>query len=141
MSKYQIALIASAAIAALTIAPANAEEKKYIAEMTATAQVPPVESDATGSAELTVDTDAHTISWKVAVEGLSGEPTKEHIHGPATATENAPPEIDMSNAIMEGSAPITDAQLADIEAGRTYVNVHTAKFPDGEIRGQVEPAM
>ena len=53
MSKYQIALIASAAIAALTIAPANAEEKKYTAEMTATAQVPPVESEATGTAELT----------------------------------------------------------------------------------------
>ena len=140
MSKYWTALFASAALASM-ISAANAEEKKYTADMTAAAQVPAVDSRATGTAELIVDTDAHTISWKVAVEGLSGEPTKEHIHGPATATENAPPEIDMSNAIMQGSAPITDAQLADIDAGKTYVNVHTAKFPDGEIRGQVQPAM
>jgi hypothetical protein len=140
MSKYWTALFASAALASM-ISTAHAEEKKYTAEMTAAAQVPAVESGATGSAELIVDTDAHTISWKVALEGLSGEPTKEHIHGPATATENAPPEIDMSNAIMQGSAPITDAQLADMDAGKTYLNVHTAKFPDGEIRGQVQPAI
>jgi CHRD domain len=46
----------------------------------------------------------------------------------------------MSKAIMEGSAEITDAQLADIQAGKTYVNIHTAKFPDGEIRGQLAAA-
>jgi hypothetical protein len=30
--------------------------------------------------------------------------------------------------------------MADLQAGKWYLNIHTAKFPNGEIRGQVEPA-
>ncbi len=37
-----------------------------------------------------------------------------------------------------GSATLTDAQAADLTAGKYYVNVHTAAHPGGEIRGQVE---
>jgi hypothetical protein len=119
----------------------RADTIKYTADLTGAAQVPPVETTATGHADLTVDTEAHTIAWTVTVDGLSGGPTAEHIHGPASVTENAPAEINMSDAVMEGSAEITEAQAADIAAGMTYLNVHTEKFPDGEIRGQVMPAM
>ncbi len=45
--------------------------------------------------------------------------------------------VDMSASIMKGEGTVTDQQLADIEAGKTYVNVHTAQYPDGEIRGQL----
>jgi len=34
----------------------------------------------------------------------------------------------------EGSATLTDAQAADLAAGKYYVNVHTAANPGGEIR-------
>ena len=37
-----------------------------------------------------------------------------------------------------GSATLTDAQAADLMAGRWYVNIHTAANRGGEIRGQVE---
>jgi hypothetical protein len=37
----------------------------------------------------------------------------------------------------EGSATLTDAQAADLMAGKYCVNVHTAANPGGEIRGQV----
>jgi len=37
----------------------------------------------------------------------------------------------------EGSATLTDAQAADLTAGKYYINVHTAANPGGEIRGQV----
>jgi hypothetical protein len=38
---------------------------------------------------------------------------------------------------MNGSATLTDAQAADLMAGKWYVNVHTAENKGGEIRGQV----
>lgn len=120
--------------------PAFAASVKYTAEMTASSEVPPTESTATGTANVTVDTDAHTVSWVVEVKDLTGDPTAAHIHGPADETENAPPVITMSDSLMEGQADITDEQISDLEAGKYYVNVHTEKYPGGEIRGQLKAA-
>lgn len=75
----------------------------------------------------------------VTAEGLSGDPIASHVHGPASSTESAGPQID-TLATMAGSAPITDEQIADLTAGKYYYNVHTAKYPDGEIRGQLMAA-
>ena len=36
-----------------------------------------------------------------------------------------------------GSATLTDAQAADLMAGKLYVNIHTAANKGGEIRGQM----
>jgi len=43
---------------------------------------------------------------------------------------------------MKGSATLTEdqAQAQALTGGNMYVNVHAAKYPDGEIRGQVLPA-
>ena len=38
---------------------------------------------------------------------------------------------------IKGSATLTDAQAADLQAGKYYVNIHTAANKGGEIRGQV----
>jgi len=118
---------------------AEAEMMKFTAELSGASQVPPVDSAATGMVEVTLDTEAKTVAWVVTSEGLSGEPTASHIHGPAAATESAGPVID-TMAKMEGSAPITDEQITDLTGGMYYYNVHTAKFPDGEIRGQLMAA-
>ena len=120
--------------------PALAEIVEYTADMTAAAEVPPNDSSATGTAEVTVDTEAKTVSWVVTYSGLTGDATAAHIHGPAAEDENAPPVVDMSDAIMEGSGDITDEQIGELEAGKYYVNVHTEKYPDGEIRGQLTAA-
>jgi hypothetical protein len=37
----------------------------------------------------------------------------------------------------KGTATLTDAQAADLQAGRWYINIHTAANRGGEIRGQV----
>jgi len=66
--------------------------------------------------------------------------TAAHFHGPAKAGVNAGPVIDLSGKVQEGSVDLTDEQIKQLEAGDWYLNLHTAKFPDGEIRGQVEKA-
>lgn len=89
---------------------------------------------------VTLDTDGKTVSWKITYKGLTGDATAAHFHGPADAGANAGPAVDISGKIEEGSASVTDQQIADIQAVKWYLNIHTAKYPDGEIRGQVEPA-
>lgn len=139
MPNFRCTAVAVAACTALAL-PAFAETVKYTADLTAGAEVPPTESTATGTADVTVDTDANTVSWVVMVDGLTGDATAAHIHGPASAEENAGPVIDMSAAIMEGSGDITDEQLAELADGKYYVNVHTEEYPDGEVRGQLAKA-
>ncbi len=138
MLKSRMTVLAGTAIAFSMIGlPGIAETLTYTADLTAAAEVPPNDSTATGTADVTVDTDAHTVSWVVTVEGLTGDATAAHIHGPASETETAAPVIDMSEAIMEGNGEITDEQLKELKAGGYYVNVHTEQYPDGEIRGQL----
>ena len=38
---------------------------------------------------------------------------------------------------IQGTAALTDAQLADLQGGKCYVNVHTAANNGGEVRGLV----
>jgi hypothetical protein len=121
----------------VTAAAAQAETVKFTTEMTGAAVVPPTDSAATGTAEVTLDTEAKTVTWAFTTKDLSGPMTAAHIHGPAKPTESAPPVIDTSDESMKGSAPITDAQAAELKAGQYYLNVHTEKYPDGEIRGQL----
>ena len=52
----------------------------------------------------------------------------------------APPVVPIEapfTSPIKGSATLTDAQASDLQAGMWYFNLHTAKYPDGEIRGQV----
>ncbi len=134
-------LAASAALSCTVLAqPAYAETLNYTADLTAGAEVPATDSAATGTADVTVDTNAKTVSWTVTVQDLTGDATAAHIHGPASETETAPPVIDMSDAIMDGSADITDEQMTALKDGQYYVNVHTEQNPGGEIRGQLVAA-
>ena len=63
-----------------------------------------------------------------------------HFHGPADKGVNAGVVVPFAPPITSpyhGTATLTDAQIQDLEAGKWYVNVHTAANPGGEIRGQV----
>ncbi len=131
-------LIAIALITGLLAStPVFAEVLTFKAVLDGASQSPKVDTKATGTADIKVDTDAKTITWMIKSKDLTGPVTMAHFHGPADVGANAAPEIDISKSVDSGTAPITDAQLADLKAGKIYVNLHTAKFPAGEIRGQV----
>ena len=94
----------------------------------------------TGTVEATYDTAAKKLMWTITYSALSGPATAAHFHGPAAATANAPPVVPISGSLaspIKGEATLTDAQAADLQAGRWYLNIHTAAKPDGELRGQV----
>ncbi len=114
----------------------------YKADLKGSQEVPANDSKGTGSAALTYDPATKKLTWKVTYSGLSGPATGAHIHGPADPGKDAPVAIKLENPAspIEGSATLTDAQAADLQSGKWYVNVHTAEHKSGEIRGQVMPA-
>jgi hypothetical protein len=124
------------------VSPALADTEKFTATLDGGQQSPPVTTKGKGTATLTFDTAKKKLSWNVKYSGLSGPATAAHIHGPAAMGENAGPVIPFKKlkSPIKGSETLTDAQAADLEAGKYYVNVHTAANKDGEIRGQIEKA-
>jgi hypothetical protein len=80
------------------------------------------------------------LTWTVDYSGLSGPATAAHIHGPADPGANAGIVIPFTGNLaspIKGSATLTDAQMAQLEAGKWYVNIHTEANKPGEIRGQL----
>ena len=129
-----------AVIAILAASTAFAQEMKLKADLTGAQEVPPVTTQGKGSAEVSFEPASKKLSWTVTYSGLSGPATAAHFHGPAEAGKNAGvavPIPNQANSPVTGSATLTDAQAADLQAGRYYVNIHTAANPGGEIRGQV----
>jgi hypothetical protein len=134
------ALVCAIAVAAAT--PSVAEMVNLKATLSSKSEVPPNDSAATGSVAATYDTASKKLSWKGSYSGLSGNATAAHFHGstppsPPAANSAVVLPITASASPFEGSATLNDAQAADLLAGKLYVNVHTAKNPGGEIRGQV----
>jgi CHRD domain len=117
-----------------------AAQMTFKADLSAASQVPPVSSAGKGIATAILDTATKTLTWTVDYSGLSGPATAAHIHGPAAAGTNAGVVIPFTGDLaspIKGSATLTDAQIADLEAGKYYVNLHTAANKSGEIRGQL----
>lgn len=96
-----------------------------------------------GAAEVTFNVDTNELSWKVFYQGLTGDATAMHFHGPAPLGENGGVTVDIGgNGGLQpntsGSVILEDEQqISDLLNGLWYINVHTAANPGGEIRGQV----
>ncbi len=121
---------------------ADAATVNYKSTLAGTVEVPPVQTAGKGTAAVNVDTATKQASWRVEYSGLSGPATAAHIHCGATAGANAGVAVPLGNAAaspITGSGAMTDAQLADLQAGKCYVNVHTDANKGGEIRGQLAP--
>ena len=121
-----------------------------------------------GRFEALIDDGAQTITYTLTYSGLTGSVTQAHIHfgsasqvggvsaflcsnlgnGPAgtqacpaaggTITGTITPATIIGPAAQGIAAGEFNALVAAIRNGTAYVNVHSTKFPVGEIRAQFE---
>jgi hypothetical protein len=131
---------AAAKPAATAAKPAAAAPKAMTQAYTATlAPGAGITSSGKGTGTFTYDPATHTLTYNITYSGLSGPALAAHIHGPAEPGANAGVAIPFASPAspITGTATLTDAQAADLAAGKYYVNVHTDANKGGEIRGQI----
>jgi hypothetical protein len=136
-------LVPSLLAICLVAGAAHGATKTFKATLDAASEVPPTTSAGTGAATATLDTATRKLTWDVTYSGLTGPAMAAHIHGPANPGQNAPVLIPFTGSLaspIKGSKVLTAAQAGALEAGKYYVNIHTAKNKGGEIRGQLTPA-
>jgi hypothetical protein len=124
----------------------------FSASLNGANQVPPSGSTATGTA--TFAREGNVVTFDVEVAGIVGA-TLSHIHsgaegvaGPVRVNLFLGPETGpLTGRLASGSFTPADVQgisfdalLAEMRNGTAFVNVHTAAFPGGEIRGQIRPS-
>ena len=104
-------------------------------------EVPAVATTASGEAELLLDTRTNMARWTVRYTGLSGPVSGAHLHGPAGPGRNAGVQVPISvppaGGELRGQARLDPQQANELASGQWYVNLHTARHPEGEIRGQL----
>ncbi|HTZ36594.1 MAG TPA: CHRD domain-containing protein [Stellaceae bacterium] len=135
--------ITVAAVAALATAVAwgysQAAVETFHATLNGPSEVPPVTTAATGAASVNFDPATKQVTYNVTYSGLSGPAAAAHIHCGALPGANSGVAVAFPSPAspITGTATLTDAQAADLEAGKCYINVHTAANKGGEIRGQL----
>ena len=109
----------------------------FKATLTGAQEVPANASTATGDATLTFNTT--TKIFTLAVTHTIASPTNGHIHKAAVGVSGGVifPFASFTSPISYTSPALDATQEADLNAGLYYVNIHTAAFPNGEIRGQL----
>jgi CHRD domain len=92
-----------------------------------------------GKGSFTADITGKKLTFTLKFSGLTGAASAAHIH--LGAKGKAGPVIiplcGPCKAKVSGTVHVTATQIKQIESGKTYVNVNTAKYPNGEIRGQL----
>jgi hypothetical protein len=110
-------------------------------------EVPPNDSKASGTADVSYNRDSKMLVFTVNYNDLTGEPSMAHIHGPAAKGANAGVVHDLSKLLQKAKAgSFSDSVKVDgssikedsLLSGFYYFNIHTPKHPAGEIRGQIE---
>jgi hypothetical protein len=123
----------------------------YGAALTGTREVPAAVTPATGTAAFLLT--GTIVTYTVTTTGFSSPLTVGHVHlggagqtGPVIVPFNISAQSGaVATGVIDVGAPVTygnitisgDSLVHLFENGKAYVNLHTAGFPGGEIRGQV----
>jgi CHRD domain len=132
-----------AVTAMLTLPAAHAATTNERADMTGAQETsPPGPADAKGTATITLDDAANTVCYQLTYSGIS-KPTAAHIHAGAKGVAGPPVvTFDVQKTGDKGCVPSDAATIGKIRDNPDayYVNIHTAEYPKGAMRGQLAKA-
>jgi hypothetical protein len=142
MNKAILALAVAAALAACSqMSEMMHGDHKAMGEsvsLSGSNEVPPVTSSASASGNVSVSSDC-MVTARIDVKGMSA--TAAHIHQGAPGS-NGPvivPFVKQGDSfVSQPNAKMTEEQCRAYKSGNTYVNVHSAAHPGGEIRAQLK---
>jgi hypothetical protein len=144
VSSAAMGLAVVLALAAGAGARNQAAQIRVSATMNAAQEVPPPSGDVseaggTFTATVTRSAAGATVAWRLRFHDLTGSAGAAHIHvastdqpGPVAVALCGPCDDDVT-----GTRTMDAATVSALQAGRAYVNVHTAQNQAGEIRGQI----
>jgi hypothetical protein len=118
-------------------APVPDPNVTFKATLSGASEVPANASAATGTATLTFNTTTKIFSLTVTHSIATA--TNGHIHKAAAGASGGVifPFSSFISPIAYTSVALDATQEADLNANLYYVNIHTAAFPGGEVRGQL----
>jgi hypothetical protein len=160
-----VAVMAIASVVTTTALAGGDREVRT--RLTGYQEVPAISTDAGGKFRAKLRTSSQEIQYELSYADLTGAVQQAHIHlgqravngaisvflcsnldngppgtqacpaAPATITGTIRP-ADVIGPAVQGIDPMQfDELVRAIRAGVTYANVHSATFPGGEIRGQL----
>ena len=136
-----IGVLAITSLASGSAARQAVDVTKFRATLTSGQVVPPVKGAMAGATgTFTATLTGTTLRWKLSYSHLTGRAEAAHIHmgaprknGMALVALCGPCRSPMSGT----DTGVTDDEAALMSGSGAYVNVHTAKNPEGEIRGKI----
>ena len=137
----------------------NAQQgQSFSATLSGSDEVPPTESNSTGTAKFQVNDNNSQVSYWVNITGIK-KVNQAHIHngtsgengdivatlskGKSAKGDDRPPQIGFAGNITKDDlqGPLKGKEISDLitlmSDGGAYANVHTDKYPKGAIRGQI----
>lgn len=133
-------MLVTLAVAAFAGAARYANPIMIATKLTAKQEIPKqAVKDAAATGSFTGDITGTKLTWTLKFSKLTGPATAAHIHlGVMGASGNVVvPLCGPCKSPVKGTATLTKALLKQLKTHKLYVNVHTAKNPAGEIRGQL----
>ena len=124
----------------LSSMPASSNTLHFKADLKGANEVPPSDSSGVGTVDATYDNISKKFSWTIVYSRLTDPATAAEFDGPAGAKAVAPSVITLRGGLespIQGDSSLTDPEALNLQTGRWYLNIYSAKYPAGEIRGQL----